>query len=226
MIRPALLSLACLLLTSFPALSQSLSAPPTQIGAAQLDTARPGDEQLVNEILALLNDAVITRFEARLSLESFNLGKGHVDLRGVRLQNFNLGLRLKPRAAKRLVSLGERYLSNEKTASYFDILRLAVFNDIEFGIHLTELRIAAVKINADDLQVKGLVLHAGATPPQEIAAQGSRDALTSILRRAILHQVQVHAGLEKLSARRLQVQVQQVALHGLRVGLAMRKNDD
>lgn len=213
--------LLCLSLYSAPLKAQNLpaaSAPPVVQTAA--------DEQTINEILALLDGATITQLQAKVKLESFKLGKGTVELRGLKLEKFDLALRLKPKAARRLFEIAERNLpASQKPPGLFDILKFGVFRDIELGIHFDELSVAYLKATATELDVQGLLLNAGITgpQPQEVKDRDSRAALLTILKRAVQRQIEVHAGLEKLTARQINATVQKVALLGFRVGLSLRR---
>jgi hypothetical protein len=195
-------------------------SPPTQVQA---------DEQTINEILALLDGATITNLQAKVKLESFKLGKGTVELRGLKLEKFDLALRLKPKAARRLFEIAERNLpDSQKPPGLFEILKFGVFRDIELVIHFDELSLAYLKAAATELDVQGLLLNAGITAPepQETKERDSRAALLAILKRAVKKQIEVHAGLEKLSARQINATVQKVALLGFRVGLSLRRHHD
>lgn len=211
----------CACLCASPVGAQNLPAsPPTQVQA---------DDQTINEILALLDGATITQLQAKVKLESFKLGKGTVELRGLKLEKFDLALRLKPKAARRLFEIAERNLpDSQKPPGLFEILKFGVFRDIELAIHFDELSIAYLKAAATELDVQGLLLNAGITGPEppEIKGQDSRAALLAILKRAIQKQIEVHAGLEKLSARQINATVQKVALLGFRVGLSLRRYHD
>jgi hypothetical protein len=147
----------CACLCASPLGAQNL---PVSTGSTQVQA----DEQTINEILALLDGATITNLQARVSLESFKLGKGTVELRGLKLEKFDLALRLKPKAARRLFEIAERNLPNsQKPPGLFEILKFGVFRDIELGIHFDELSIAYLKAAATELDVQGLLLNAGIT---------------------------------------------------------------
>jgi hypothetical protein len=213
-----------LLLSSLKAAKAQTTAPGAAVAAA--------DDQLINQILALLDGAAITRLDAKLSLESFKLSDGRVELRGVRLENFNLGLRLKPKAAQKLFDIAKQRLSPEQKQeqqqvfSMFDLLKLGLFQDVEIGIHLDEFKIGLLIANAKELDVEGLVLRASTgtnSAPIGTTKGSARDDLLQILRRAILQQIEVHAALNKLSARRINAQVREIGLAGLRIGVALRR---
>ena len=222
----------CLLFLTFCFMTLCNAAPavgeassPADLSTPNLSTSK-SDDQIFNEILALLDGATITQFQAKVSLESFKLGKGTIELRGLKLQNFNLGLKLKPKAARRLFALAEKNLpDDQKPPGLFEILKFGVFRDIEFGIHFDELSVGYLKALATDLDVQGLLLRAGITgpDPQEIKGRDSRAALLAILKRAVQRQIEVHAGVEKLSASHINANVQKVALLGFRVGLSLRR---
>ncbi len=217
----------CLLFLTFCFIAPCIALSATADDSPQAQSSTPkSDEQVFNEILALLDGATITQFQAKVSLESFKLGKGTIELRGLKLQNFNLGLKLKPKAARRLFDIAEKNLpDSQKPPGLFEILKFGVFRDIEIGIHFDELSVGYLKALATDLDVQGLLLSAGITgpDPQEIKSRDSRAALLAILKRAVLRQIEVHAGVEKLSASQITAQVQKIALLGFRVGLSLRR---
>lgn len=205
-----------------------LPAPLTAQQAASTKDAAPvaTNEQLLNEILALLDGAAITNLQAKVKLEGFKLGQGTVELRGLKLEQFDLGLRLKAKAARRLFEMAERHLpASQKPPGLFELLKFGVFRDIELGIHFDELSIGYLKANATELDVQGLLLNAGIVGPdkKEVLQSDSRAALLAILKRALQRQIEVHAGLEKLSARQIKAYAQNVALLGFRVGLSLRR---
>ena len=210
-----------LLLCVAPVRAQDQPALPTPVAPAL-----QADEQTINEILALLDGATITQLQAKVKLEGFKLGRGTVELRGLKLEKFDLALRLKPKAARRLFQIAERHLPEaQKPPGLFDILKFGVFRDIELGIHFDELSVGYLKAAATELDVQGLLLNAGINgpPPESIKGRDSRTALLTILKRAVQRQIEVHAGLEKLSARQINANVQKVALLGFRVGLSLRR---
>ena len=212
----------CACLCVCPVGAQNL---PPSTGSTQVQA----DDQTINEILALLDGATITQLQAKVKLESFKLGKGTVELRGLKLEKFDLALRLKPKAARRLFEIAERNLpDSQKPPGLFEILKFGVFRDIELEIHFDELSVAYLKAVATELDVQGLLLNAGITGPEppEIKGRDSRAALLAILKRAVQRQIEVHAGLEKLSARQINATVQKVALLGFRVGLSLRRHHD
>jgi len=189
------------------------------------------DSELINQVLALLGEAVITRLDAKVSLESVEVDKGRIRLSGLLLKNLDVGLRLNARATQRLAqTLQQRYAQNpsssrQQLTQFLEILKLGVFNQLEINVHLSELGVRQINVDADDLQVEGLLLQVGATPPDPITGKPRSDTLQTlmdILRRTALNRIKAEAGLEKLNARRARIELNGLALQGfsLRVVLA------
>jgi hypothetical protein len=193
------------------------------------------DDRFINEIIKLLNDAVITDLDAKVSLESTEIEHGRVRLRGVLLQNLRVGLRLNARGTRRLIDLiGQRYGNGHQISAQqnqfsqmLEILKLGIFNRLEVGIRLKELRIRDLSVNADALDVKGLRLLANARTPHNPAPQRADtfSQLMNLLQRTTISRVEAHAGLEKLAARRLKLQLQGIALEEFGIDLKLLRQD-
>ncbi|MDQ3814030.1 MAG: hypothetical protein M3347_08770 [Armatimonadota bacterium] len=224
-------------------LAVSLFAP--SYGVAQ-ETAAPGgtgqatsparteiDAELINQLLSLLNDAVITKLDARVSLESLDVKAGRVRIEGLRLQNFQIGLLLKAKGARRLAETLQNRFGGSPNApdwlQWLDILKLGLFNHIEVSVRLKELRVRQLALDADDLQVEGLLLQVGATPPDPVTGKPRSDTLQTllqILRHTALTRIKAHAGLDKLAAKRIHLDLNGAALEGFSVKIALLRQDN
>jgi hypothetical protein len=219
--------------------SPPVTTQPTRIGAAVTPAATPPsgssaapDPELVNQLLALLGDAVITRLDARVSLESVALQQGRVLLSGVSLKNLNVGLRLNARGTQRLASmLQQRYsggpsASKQQWTQLLEIMKLGLFNQLEISVHLDELAVRQLEVDAADAEVEGLLVRAGTTPVGErrnTTRQGNLQTLMEILRRSALNDIQADAGIQKLHAGRATLELNGLALRGFSVGFLLAR---
>lgn len=186
-----------------------------QIQPALSPPASPSAEpELINQILSLFGEAVITRLDARVSLESFEVEEGRVRLTGVLLKNLNVGLRLNAKGTQRLAqTLQQRYAQKPATSQLgqlLEIIKLGIFNQLEINVHLDELRVRRLAIDAEDLELQGLLLQVGATPPDPVTGKPRSDTLQTlldILRRTSLNQIKAEAGIEKLRASRAHLEL-------------------
>ena len=197
------------------------------------------DDRLLNGILELLRDAVITDVGAEISLEKTEVSTGRVRLSGVVIENFRIGLRLNARGTKRLVEmLAARNTPNGKTisqaqpnqfAQILEILKLGIFNRLDISLRLKSLRVRELAIDADKLHVGGLLVTANAQGHKDSTTTklpaGTLRNLIEVLRRTSLSRVEAHAGLDKLSAQHLRLVLSGTALEGLSVGLSLRRED-
>gem|GEM_PF-5417549 len=241
-----------------PALAQALprSLAPSETSPTRIPTNNKGevDPNFVNQILSILNDAVITRLDAQVSLESAKVQNGRVRLEGLRLRNFNLGLRLNAGAAKRLAEAFQNHYaaqdasrgasaaasanslpiapakpSQNQLTQVLEILKLGLFNRLEFSIHLSELNIKRLALDTDALDVEGLLLKVGATPNDPVTGKPRNDTLAiliDILRQTALTHIKAHAGLDKLSARRVNLDLEGTSLEGLSITVALLRVDN
>src|SRR5690349_17156495 len=68
-----------------PLASNTVAPKPTASDSA-------GQSELINQFLAVFSEAVITRLDARVSLQSLTVEKGRVRLDGLSLKNLDIGL--------------------------------------------------------------------------------------------------------------------------------------
>jgi hypothetical protein len=209
------------------------NTPPASSPTAST-TAEP-EAELINQVLSLLGEAVVTRLDARVSLESLEVEQGHVRLTGVSLKNLNVCLRLNARGAQRLAqTLQQRAGKTSADAKrplmqLFEILKLGLFNRLEINIHLDELNVRRIAINTEDLQIEGLLLQVGATPPDPVTGKPRSDTLQTlmeILRRTSLNRIKAEAGLDKLSAGRAHLDLDGIALTGFSVAVVLARQDN
>ena len=226
-------SLGLLLCLPLLARAQEASAPATSVppGAA-LNHQQSGDADsaLINQLLTLLDGAIITKLDARVSLESFKVESGRVHLEGVLIKNFELGLRLNTAGTQRLIKvLQDRYGRNASGAQdqwshALQILKLGIFDKIEIAIRLRELKVRRLALDSEGLQLEGLLLQIGATPNDPVTGKPKSDTIGTLidfLRRTALNRIKVHAGLEHLAARQLRLDLEGVELQGFSVGVAL-----
>jgi hypothetical protein len=184
------------------------------------------DGALLRGILDVLSDAVITRLDARVSLERAEVKGARVRLENLTLRDLNIGVLLSARGAKKLADMARGEQANA-LAPLLELARLGLFNRIEVSIRLRELKLRRLALDADDLDVRGLMLQVGATPPDADGRVRSDTLgqILEVLRHTALNQVKAHAALEKLAARRIRLTVQGVALQGFGVTLALTREE-
>jgi len=196
-------------------------------------SATDANTKFVNSLLELLQDALITKLQARVTLEKVAVEKGRVRLSGVLLRDAKIGLRLKNDGAQKLAdTLLSRYGGKPNAPSWLRVLHLAkygIYNDLEFSLTLEELRLRELAIDADALQVEGFGVHADAGPNQdEGEAPVSDDALRAILRvlqKSAITRAEAHLNLDHLAARRLKLDLDGFALKNLHILVALRRAD-
>ncbi|HEX8832615.1 MAG TPA: hypothetical protein VF719_00365 [Abditibacteriaceae bacterium] len=198
-------------------------------------TANRSQNEVLQQILGLLNEAVITDLDAKISLESAKVQHGRVRLQGVSLHDLRIGIKLSARGAKKLANLVEAQLPASGSTTENDIrpllqiLKLGLYDDIELMVRLRELRVRRVAVDADALALNGLLLQVGAKPINPVTGKPQSDTwsqLLHLLRNTALQRIKAHAGLDELLAKRLKAQVEGVALEGFSVGLVLRRNDE
>jgi len=208
--------------------------PPTPAVSASVPSSSltpEVDAEFLNQLLALVSEAVITKLDARVSLESLDVKNGRVRLEGLRLQNLQVGLLLKASGARRMAdALQKRHggRTDQDWTQWLEILKLGLFNHIEVSVRLKELRVRRLALDADNLQVEGLLLQVGATPPDPVTGRARSDTLQTlmqILRTTALSRVKAHAGLDKLAAKRVHLLLEGTALEGLSVNLALLRKE-
>ncbi|MDF2441016.1 MAG: hypothetical protein JWN98_2000 [Abditibacteriota bacterium] len=197
------------------------------------------DDRLLNGILELLRDAVITDVDAKISLEKTEVSSGRVRLSGLLIENFRIGLKLNARGTKKLVEMLATHNAQKaqpaaqgrpnQFAQILEILKLGIFNRLDISLKLKTLRVRELAVDADKLHVGGLLITAGARGHESASATtltpGALRSLIEVLRRTSLSRVEAHAGLDKLSAQSLRVSLSGTALEGLAVGVSLRRED-
>ena len=229
--RTFTLILLATLAMAMPACAQKVAQPRAATPASATTAIVAGNDQseLIHGLLDILNDAVITRLDAKVSLERASVQGATVRLEKLALRNLDIGVLLSARGAKRLAELVRKQGGTEANAltPLLEIARLGLFNRIEVSVRLRELSLRRLDVVADDLDVRGLLLQVGATPPD---AHGNlrSDTLSQvleILRHTALNKVRAHAGLDKLAAKRVRVQLDGLALQGLAVALILSRDE-
>lgn len=192
-----------------------------------------GEAEFFNQLLAIVSEAAITHIDARVSLESLAVDKGRIHLTGLLLQNLDVGLRLNTRGARRVAEMMQNRLGAtpqaRQWAPILEILKLGVFDRIEVGVRLRELRVRRLSVRADRLDVQGLLLQVGVTPNDPATGKPRGDTLQTliaILRRTALSRVKATAALEKLAARRINLATEGVALSGLSIGVLLARRNE
>lgn len=225
-----ILLVSSLLLLGAPLCAQQ-KAP--QIPSATIEP----DAQFVNGLLALLDHVTIKHIVAKVSLDSFRVQNGRIRLSGVVLRNLNVGLRLNADSARRFADLMQRRqaasgVGSSSQKSQFSqmlaILKLGLYNRIEVGLQLRELRLNELALDLDRLSTKDLLLQVGATPNDPKTGKPRSDtvaAIIEILRQTALQRVKVHAGLDELSARRIKLHLQGAQISGLALNFMLARDD-
>jgi hypothetical protein len=198
------------------------------VPARAAEVSVTGDSRVVQQVLDILKDAVITRVDGQVSLEKLVAKKARVRLNNLVLRNLDVGLRLNARGAQRLATLVDEQSSNDSLKPILEIARLGLFNKIELSVRLRELRVRYLGVDADDLNLEGLLLQVGATPNDPVTGRPRSDTLAQvlhILRNTALNRIQAHAGLDELTARRIRLDIQGVSLESFGVTVALIRED-
>ena len=202
----------------------------------------------MDDILELVRDAVITDVNAKISLEKVETSAARIRLKGLLIKNFRLGLRLNARGTKKLVNLlakrntesmkltANNQISNNQNAEkantfaqILEILKIGIFNKLDISLNMKSLRIRELSVDADQLQIAGLLVAAGAKGNNanfnSTLSSGTLRNFMEVLRRISLSRVEAHAGLDHLSARKLRLALSGTALEGFSVGFALGRED-
>ncbi len=202
------------------------SAFPPPVRAQSTATAGTVSPEMVKQVLAILEEAVITRLDAKVSLDGLDVSSGHVRLKGVSLKNVDIGVRLSARGARKLADLGAQNGWDGEISPILEILRLGLFKKVEVGLQLRELRITDLELNADKLLIEEVFAQVGARPPDPKTGKPpveTLESITNVLRRTALSRIKVQAGLEHLAARRVKLRIQGTSLEGLHIGLSLQR---
>ncbi len=213
--------------------TQKVSAPKELSAPSESNKLAEANAQFVKSLLEVLQDALITNLQARVTLESFALEKGRVRLGGVLLRDAKIGLRLKNDGVQRLSdALLHRYGNNPKKPAWLGVLQLAkfgIYNDLEIRLSLGELSLRQLAIDAEALKVAGLALNADVGPnSSDSETPASRDEFRAILRvlqQAAISRAEANLNLEHLAAHRLKLSLEGAALKDLHVLVALRRAD-
>lgn len=211
--------------------------PPASQGLASLSSmpqaTQDADTRFKNSLLEVLQNALITKLQARVTLESVTVEKGRVRLSGVLLRDAKIGLRIQNENAQRLVdTLLQRYDQKEDTPPWLRVLQLAkfgIYNDLEIGLSLEELSLRHLAVDADALKVVGLAVRAdGGSNQNPVEATEETDQFRAILRvlqQAAISRAEAHLNLDHLEAKRLKLALEGGALKNLHILVALRRAD-
>lgn len=220
-----------------PVPQQSPDAAPTSsdvpVANKLITEATKADTPFINQLLSVLQEALITKLQARVSLDKATVEKGRIHLSGVLLRDVDIGLRLSNDGARRLASaLHDRYGQGADAPSWTRVLPLArvgIFNDFEVSLKLDELRLRELDLAADALEVEGFLIQADAGPKEREATtplpSDTLQAILKVLQSIVISRAEAHLNLTRLTARRLRLSLNGLALKNLRVLVALRRAD-
>jgi hypothetical protein len=220
------------------------SALPTSIITDASDLVQPGssnavshanqsDAAFINQLLSVLQDALITNVRAQVSLKKVSVNQGKVHLGGVMLRNLDIGLRLSNKGARRLAgALYARYGQTSDAPSWARLLPLAragFINDLEVNLQLEELSLRELDLDAQALQIEGLLVQAaagagvreGITMPNNDVLQ----AIAKLLQSIAVSRVEANISLAHVSAKHLRISLGGGALKNLRILVRATTND-
>jgi hypothetical protein len=194
----------------------------------------PVNEEFVKSLMSVLENAMINRISAKVSLESVAVEKGRVRLTGVLLRDVDIGLKLKNDGARRLADLlFDRYGKQPDAPSWARVLplaRLGILNDLEIGLKLDELGVSELGVDADALQVEGFGVRADAGPNENASSRSESDdtlrAILRVLQRAAISRAEAHVNLDHLAADRLKLSLRDLSLKKLHVFLILLRTSD
>lgn len=232
--------------------TQSATRPALTAGAKPASTTADLDPVFVNQLLSIFKEAAITKIDAQVSLESLKVNKGRIRLRGLHIRNFEVGLRLNAGTARHLAetlqnhyapnrprtvpgpNLGLNQASNQAAPApsqwtqILEILKLGLYNRLEFSIRLRELYIKELTLDTQALDIEGALLKVGATPNDPVTGKPRSDTLSmliDILQHTALTHIKAHAGLDKLAAQRAHLVLTGTDLEGLAINVALIRED-
>jgi hypothetical protein len=218
-----------------PARAQGSAARVSSGQQASVESASPdaASQQLVDSIVSLLNDAVITQLDAKVSLEGVDVQSGRVRLRGVLLRDLKIGFRLNARGTRKLIeALAARPSPRERElAGLLGIVKLGLFNKLEVALRLDALCVRELSLDAKALKVEELHVWAQAQAgSKSIIERGAPSAdlllkVAALLSRTSINSISTGLSLRDLDAQRLRVQLSGVALDRLFVGLTLGRAD-
>lgn len=202
--------------TQFPPTSVPKASSPKEIDPATLDA-----------LLKIFQEATITQLDAKISLESLSVQNGRVKLRGLRLHDLKLGVRLSSQGATQLAEWMRGQMgANSPLEAVLQIVRLGLFNRIEIGFSLGDLEVRALDLDSDQLRIEDALVAAGveSSPTPFKPSDTTLAKFLSVVQSAAFNRASLQAGLGHLAAKRVKIRIEGLGLDNLHVGLGLNRS--